>query len=249
MPSRLLFCLATLVVVTSLAVLSLARYAWLKANYTPPTTAPPRSDLVICIDPGHPTLYSSGKRLLNGVTELDINWAIANQLSVLLQKEYHLKTVITRRYKNELMSNRQRAIISNQANAALFIRLHCDSGPNNGFTIYFPDRQSEDSDLGITGPSPAVISASRDAAFVLHDGMKEVLKDDLKDRGIRGESRTKVGRKYGALTASILSASPTLTVEMVFLNNKSDATFIKSSKGKDVMTRALAEGINDYISP
>jgi len=36
---------------------------------------------------------------------------------------------------------------------------------------------------------------------------------------------------------------PTVLVEMVFLNNKKDAQFIKSKQGQNLMVKALGEGV------
>ena len=77
--------------------------------------------------------------------------------------------------------------------------------------------------------------------------MLSILRGHLKDRGVKGESRTKVGRMQGALTGSILSKAPVVTVEMVFLNNRHDANFIKTEAGQSRMARALANGVIDYL--
>lgn len=200
---------------------------------------------VVCIDPGHPTHYSSGRRILNGTTELNINWEVSQKLSVLLKNTYHITVVETRGVKDQIMSNRERANIANKVHATLFIRLHCDAGPNHGFTLYYPDRQGEDQ--GVKGPSKGIIKSSKRAADIIHNGMADILGGKLKDRGVKGESKTKVGHKYGVLTASVHSQAPSVTIEMVFLNNRKDADFIKSEEGQDEMTQALAEGIVRYL--
>ena len=143
------------------------------------------------------------------------------------------------------MNNPERAGVANEAGAVLMIRLHCDAGPNNGFTVYYPNRQGES--LGVIGPAQDVIEESRSAALLVHSGMSEILHDVLKDRGVMGESRTKVGRMQGALTGSVFSEVPVVTVEMVFLTNRSDAEFIKDEGGQDLMAHALANGIMAYV--
>ncbi len=205
----------------------------------------PRTRYVVCIDPGHPTSYSPGRRVLNGVTELEINWEVALKLESLFADVPWIRTVRTRHDRDTLMNNAERAEVSNQSGASLFLRLHCDAGPNHGFTLYFPDRKG--SDLGFTGPSDEVLLESRGAAYKMHAGMLALLRGYLKDRGVKGESRTKVGKMQGALTGSILSKAPVVTVEMVFLNNAYDASFIKSAAGQDRMARALAKGVIDYL--
>jgi N-acetylmuramoyl-L-alanine amidase len=172
---------------------------------------------------------------------VDINWQIAFKLQNLLQKEYGIKALKTRELRDRVMSNEQRAEFANKSMAPLVIRLHCDTGKSSGFTVYYPDRQGAHD--GKTGPDPKIISSSRSVSRALHAEIARELKGCLRDRGIKGESRTYIGSRQGALTASIFSRIPAVTVEMCFLSSRHDALFIKSPEGQQKMTRALAEGI------
>ena len=66
---------------------------------------------------------------------------------------------------------------------------------------------------------------------------------------MRGDSKTQVGSNQGALTFSIFSKIPTITIEMAVLTNKHDAAFIKSDAGQEKMAQALAAGILLYQTP
>jgi N-acetylmuramoyl-L-alanine amidase len=79
--------------------------------------------------------------------------------------------------------------------------------------------------------------------------MAQVLAGVLKDGGVRGDSKTFVGSKQGALTGSIFSQVPAVLVEMVVLSNKEDAEFIKTEDGQMKMAKAIAEGIKLYLKP
>ncbi len=145
-----------------------------------------------------------------------------------------------------LVKNKDRARIANEANAALMVRLHCDASPDSGFAIYYPDRQgTKDS---VTGPSETVMQQSLQAAEAIHAEMAKALQDVLKDGGVRGDSQTLVGSRQGALTGSIFSQVPVVTIEMVVLSNKSDAEFIKSEDGQQKMARALAAGVARFLN-
>jgi N-acetylmuramoyl-L-alanine amidase len=181
----------------------------------------------------------------NGVREIDVNWKMAVKLESLLKTYPEIKVYKTRQVKDQVMKNEKRAKISNNLGTMLMIRLHCDTGKSNGFTIYYPNRQGKHD--GKIGPEPYVIDASRDAAAAVHKGMHTVLKGSLTDRGIKGETKTYIGGKQGALTGSIFSEVPVVTVEMVFLSSKSDAKFIKSKEGQEKMAKALAAGILNYL--
>ncbi|MBI3038771.1 N-acetylmuramoyl-L-alanine amidase [bacterium] len=196
---------------------------------------------VIVIDPGHPSEVNSGRAIQNGTTELEMNWEVAERLVKILESNSHLRVLKTREVRDSFMSNKDRSATANKASATIFLRLHCDTGSGSGFTIYYPDRQGKKN--GKTGPSQEIIKQSGEAAHFIHRGMCEKLGNCLKDNGIKGDSATFVGGKQGALTGSIFSEVPAVTVEMVFLSNKSDAEFIKCEKGKQSLAQALAQGV------
>lgn len=201
-------------------------------------------ETVICIDPGHPSDVSSGAELQNGTTEVHIVWMVGLKLQKLLKTE-GFKVVMTKSKEDELVKNKDRARIANEAKAALLVRLHCDSSPDSGFAIYYPDRQGTKD--GITGPAEMVMQKSQQAAEAIHAEMTQALQEVLKDGGVRGDSKTLVGSKQGALTGSIFSQVPVVTIEMVVLSNKSDAEFIKVEDGQLKMARAIATGVKKFI--
>jgi len=247
---------ALTILICLLGAVLLAGPAWAQAGKPPATPQPgaggaalkpaaPAQAVVICLDPGHPSEVNSGRTVVHGVTELDMNWQVSEKLAALLAQTPGVKVVKTRQVKDQLSTNRERAEVANRAGAALLLRLHCDYGKGSGFTLYYPDQQGKKQ--GFVGPSPQVIAASRRAAQALHPGMAQSLAGLLKDNGIRGDSSTAIGRKQGALTGSIFSQAPVVTVEMVFLSHKADADFIKSPQGQDRMARALAQGVMLYL--
>jgi N-acetylmuramoyl-L-alanine amidase len=207
----------------------------------------PRWDVqpaIICIDPGHPSEVNDGKTIQNGTSEVHIAWVTALKLQKLLEAKGY-QVILTKAEENQLVRNKERALIANRANAALTIRLHCDAFAGRGFAVYYPDRQGTKE--GKTGPSKDVMERSLNAATAIHAGMTRVLEGLLTDRGIMGDSKTLIGSKQGALTGSIFSEVPIVTVEMVVLSDKRDAEFIKSEEGQQQMARAIAEGIAKFV--
>lgn len=195
---------------------------------------------VVVIDPGHPSETAAGDVLLNGAREVEIAWSTSLRLRDALQRA-GIRVVMTKSAVRELVTNRRRAEIANEAGAALLVRLHTDAGQGRGFTLYHPDRQGQVN--GVTGPSQAVITESARAARVLHDSMAPRLRGSLRDGGILGDSRTLIGSRQGALTGSIYSTVPAVTIEMVFLTNADDARFIQSPAGQQAMADAIARGV------
>ncbi|HEX8143687.1 MAG TPA: N-acetylmuramoyl-L-alanine amidase [Pyrinomonadaceae bacterium] len=201
---------------------------------------------VICIDPGHPSEVNDGKTIQNGTSEVHIVWVVALKLKKLLEAKGY-RVVMTKSREDQLVLNKERALIANRADAALMIRLHCDTGEGGGFTLYHPDGQGTKDDT--VGPSAEVIEASGRAARAIHAGMAPLLRGFLKDNGVLGDSKTYVGARQGALTGSIYSQVPVVTIEMVFLSNESDAEFIKSQEGQEKMARAIANGAARFVKP
>jgi N-acetylmuramoyl-L-alanine amidase len=210
--------------------------------------SPAVANAVVCIDPGHPSEVASGRNVQHGTNETHVAWAVALKLRRLLEERGYA-VVMTKSSEDELVRNKDRAGVANRARAALMVRLHCDASVGRGFAVYYPDRQGRTKD-GATGPSPQVVEGSRRAAESLHAGMSEVLKGLLGDNGVHTDYETKVGREQGgALTGSIFSEVPVVTVEMVVLSDKDDAEFIKREEGQQKMAEAIAEGVSRFVRP
>lgn len=205
----------------------------------------PLSGVTICVDPGHTSETSEGTASRDGrLTERHVNWIVGKRLEQLLILQ-GAKVVVTKSRENEVVTNRRRAKMANAAGARLFLRLHCDAGNQSGLATYYPDRQGKR--FGVTGPSPAIIAASRAAARAFHPAVIRALGGALRDDGIKGDSATHVGGQQGALTGSIFSRVPALTVEMVVLTNSHDYAFIRKAPGQDQMARALLAGVEAFV--
>lgn len=195
---------------------------------------------LVCIDPGHPSETSDGANE-HGLSENKLNWQVALRLRRRLNA-LHIPSVMTKTSINQRVTNRRRAEIANAADAAICVRLHCDTGSGRGFTWYYPDRAGRKGD--VVGPPLEVQRASRQAAYVLNEAMKPVLRGYLATNPIKTDAATGVGsRQGGVLTGSIYARVPIVLIEMCFLNQKSDARFIASPAGQEKMAQALAAGI------
>ncbi len=207
---------------------------------------PVANSVVVCIDPGHPSEVNSGLTVQNGTTETHIDWVVAQKLRKILAAQ-GLRVVLTKSAEKQLVKNKERALIANRAGAAMMVRLHCDSSPDQGYAVYYPDRQGTKE--GKTGPSKEITARSHAAAMIVDRAMGRALNDLLKNGGVRGDSQTFVGGKQGALTGSIFSEVPVLTIEMVVLSHKADAALIQTEAGQNRMAQAIADGILQFVAP
>jgi N-acetylmuramoyl-L-alanine amidase len=203
---------------------------------------------IVCIDPGHPSEVASGQNLQNGTNETHVDWAVASMLRDILESKGY-EVVLTKSSEDELVKNKDRALVANRARAALMIRLHCDASAERGYAVYYPDRQGRAKD-GTTGPARSVIDESRRAAEAVHAGLAEGLAGALNDNGVRTDYQTKIGREQGgALTGSIFSEVPVVTIEMVVLSDGTDAEFIKRDEGQRRMAESIADGVARFVGP
>ncbi len=248
----------TLTLLAALALPSLAGAAaldGLPGAGEPPAFETPQADrarALVCVDPGHPNTFNTATAMVNGTNENRINWQVGQRLERVL-KELGYDVVMTRDAELHSVENKDRARLCN-IGAALAVHLHCESTPGTGFALYYPDRQGvydykDDPENGFRGPAAGVIAESRSLAALLGNAMEPALAGSLRRQGVYGDSRTAVGSRQGALTYSIFSRIPTVTVEMAVLTNKKDAEFIKSAAGQEKMARAIAEGIRLYRAP
>jgi N-acetylmuramoyl-L-alanine amidase len=174
-----------------------------------------------------------------------VNWAVALRLRALLE-EAGYRVVLTKLAEDELVTNRHRAEIGTLHDADIMIRLHCDAGEHRGTATFYPDRQGRR--WGVSGPSPEVISRSEALARVFHPAVIRALGPGWPDLGIKGDSKTFVGSQQGALTGSIFSTIPVVTVEMAVITQPDDEAFIASPRGQARMARALFSGVEAYFS-
>ncbi len=238
-----LFALRCFFAVSISFLLSLFLIIALRAYYGQVHTAvrhSPFAGVIVCLDPGHPTEFNSGMHHVNGLREVDMNWQVALKVRKELERK-GIRVVLTKDRSEQLVSNPRRSIIANQAKASLMVRLHCDAGPGKGYTVYYPNKMGYDGKK--YGPVKKVRAASRIAAYRIRSGMNHHLSGKLNDRGVRGESTTRVGEWKGALRGSVYVDVPVVTIEMVFLNNASDAEFIRTDSGQNLMAKAVADGI------
>jgi len=190
----------------------------------------------ICIDPGHPSEVGSGTKGKK-LTELSLAWQLAKRLEKKLL-EVGYKVVLTKKSEKEFVTNKARALIANQAGAALSVRLHADAGTGTGFAVYYPDRQGKVD--GVTGPAIPLLRKIRPMASTFHRIFASTLRGELKDNGLKPDKATAVGAKHGALKGSIHSTVPVVLVEMCVLQNPKDEAWISQPANQDKMAEALA---------
>lgn len=197
----------------------------------------------ICIDPGHPSENGNGSRGKK-LTEVQAAWSVAQRLKTLLETDGY-RVVMTKSSENEVVTNRRRAEIANEAKADLMVRLHCDAASSSGISVYYPSRKGKVGDA--TGPDDDVLKNSRERAKKFYPALIEGLDGKHPGRGLMTDLQTAIGARQGALTGSIYSQVPVLLVEMAVLTNSKDEAFLTSKKGHELLCQALLKGVQAAV--
>jgi N-acetylmuramoyl-L-alanine amidase len=184
-----------------------------------------KKNYTIVIDPGHggPDPGSSGK---NGTLEKDVVLQVALKLGPILEKK-GFKVIYTRKtdkiewsgQKEELL---QRAAISNNAKADLFVSIHTNASELTnikGVETYYNRLSSK---------------GKRAASLVQNEVVKQI---NLKNRGIRSENYS-VLRNVNA---------PSILVELAYISTPAEEAILKNPQSQLRFAQGIANGVVKYF--
>ena len=206
----------------------------------------------------------------NGYIEKDIALKVTLLVGKYLEDTKDLKVIYTRK-KDVYPALWERGDIANNANADLFVSIHCDS--------YAPRPAAYGAGtfvLGLRGNSKNLEIAKRENAFILkeenfRDKYKgfdpnsaesiiglSLLQEENLDKSlelaslIQNNFTLKLKRKdrkvkqdnFQVLRETIM---PSVLVELGFLTNKKEGKYLNSKKGQTQMAKAIADAIKNYI--
>jgi len=176
-----------------------------------------------------PKVADGAQGVVTRVPESQVNLEIALKLQKALEAR-GVTVKMVRTTQNVNISNSERAAIANDANAALFIRLHCDGIGNSsthGFSTLVPASNRW------TGP---IVAQSRKAAGYVHRAA--IAASGASDRGI-------VSR--GDLSGFNWSKVPTILPEMGFLSNPAEDRKLNTPAYQEQLASGMADGIVQYL--
>lgn len=204
---------------------------------------------VIVLDPGHSSVVSgstepigpgsgemkaadsSGTRgVSTGITEYELNFTIATKLrDELVERGYTV--ILTREDNSTQISCSERAIIANNNNADVFLRIHADGSESS----------SSSGAMGICiTPSNPYISGMYSESRVLSDAIlnEYVAATGMSSRGV-WETDTMTGNNW--------SQVPTTLLEMGFMTNPSEDQLMADPAFQEKMVDGIANGIDKYL--
>lgn len=219
---------------------------------TPPVITPenkPLAGRVICVDPGHqsvmkkqnvpvapgeevmmPDFAIGTKGVSTGVFEYTVVLEVSQKLRDSLE-ELGAEVVMTREATDTLIGSIERAQIANDAQADIFIRIHCDGSDipeAKGISVLYPgDKYITDKDML---DKSLALSKS-----VLNSVIKET---QAKDRGL-SERNDLVGFNYCKV--------PCTLIEMGFMTNPDEDKLLNSDSYQDKLVKGIVAGISNYL--
>lgn len=210
----------------------------------------------IVVDPGHGG-HDSGARG-NGYNEKDIALQVATRLANNLRQDYN---VIMTRDSDFFVPLDTRAKIGNDANADFFISIHLNSGSSssaNGTEVFYFSKKDQGSYVAQVAKFENKVDGSYGdvpfSDFILNDIFyrknqktsqaiaESVLNNLINTTGLR--RRGVFGANFAVLRGS---NSPSILVELGFMNNYSDLSQYLTPDGQERAANAIGSAIRSYF--
>ena len=210
----------------------------------------------IVVDPGHGGRDSGARG--NGYNEKDIALQVATRLANNLRRDYN---VIMTRDSDFFVPLDTRAKIGNDANADFFISIHLNSGSSssaNGTEVFYFSKKDEgsyaarvaqienrvDSSYGDTPFSDLVV---KDIFYRTNQKKSQAIATTVLDNLINTIGLRRRG-VFGANFAVLRgSNSPSILVELGFMNNYGDLSQYLTPEGQERAAQAIANAIRQYF--
>ena len=210
----------------------------------------------IVVDPGHGGRDSGARG--NGYNEKDIALQVATRLANNLRQDYN---VIMTRDSDFFVPLDTRAKIGNDANADFFISIHLNSGSSssaNGTEVFYFSKKDQGSYAAQVAKFENKVDGSYGdvpfSDFILNDIFyrknqktsqaiaESVLNNLINTTGLR--RRGVFGANFAVLRGS---NSPSILVELGFMNNYSDLSPYLTPDGQERAANAIGSAIRSYF--
>jgi N-acetylmuramoyl-L-alanine amidase len=229
------------------------------------TKVPPKDQFVVVLDAGHGG-HDPGN-LGNGYLEKDIALAIVLKAGEELAKDPSIKVVYTRD-DDTFVDLFVRGRIANEANADLFVSVHCDSHNSdaNGAGTFVLGLHANRQNFEVAKKENSVIYleddyATRYAEYDINSPesiigltimQEEFLEQSihlgkkLQDNFTNGLNRKDRKVKQAGFIVLHQTFMPSVLIETGFLTNKSEGSYLNSKKGQQEMGKAIADAVLSY---
>jgi len=220
---------------------------------------------VVVLDAGHGG-HDPGN-LGNGYKEKDIALNIVLEIGKELEKDPNIKVVYTRK-KDVFVDLFVRGKIANEANADLFVSIHCNShnSPAHGTETFVLGIHRNQTNFDVAKKENSVILLESDyeknyggfdpnspeAVISILLGQEEyldqsiMLASKIQDNFTNELNRKNRGVKQAGFIVLHQTVMPSVLIETGFLTYKSEGAYLNSNKGQKDMATSIKEAILDY---
>lgn len=224
-----------------------------------------KQDFVIVIDAGH-----GGKDVgARGVVEneKDITLNVALKFGRLIEKNHKDVKVIYTRNSDYFLELWERAAIANRDHANLFVSIHCNSAGNKsayGSETYVMGMRRMQENIEVSQRENNVIlledNQERYQKFNPDDPEAviafEIMHSAYQEQSIRfaqlvenefvSNGRSSRGVKQNIFHVLRENASPSVLIELGFVSNSDEGTFLASERGKEQMAQSIFKAFEKY---
>lgn len=180
---------------------------------------------LVCIDPGH------GPGTVNGspdgtYKERECAWDMGQRITALLEAAG--VSVIITRTEDTKPSLTQRAMVSNNMGADLFVSLHSNATGGSGWS----------------NPSGLLIYTSQAEEIAERNKAARAILAKMEEAGVNLFGGGLAHNGYTVLTAT---TAPAVLIEYGFHTNQGDVALLKDTAYRDKLAKATVWGILDYL--
>ncbi|WP_066218442.1 N-acetylmuramoyl-L-alanine amidase family protein [Formosa haliotis] len=227
---------------------------------------PNTNKFVVVLDAGHGG-HDPGKPTKYGFTEKDVALKIVLKIGAALEKNPDIKVIYTRK-TDVFVTLRGRAKIANQADADLFVSVHCNAHHSqaSGTETYVVGVANTKRNFDVAKEENEVILLEDD--YEKHyDGFNPnapesligltLMQEDYIDHSIllagmiehnfaNNLKRKSRGVKQASLWVMHNTYMPSVLIETGFITNKEEGHYLNSSKGQAEISQAIEDAILEY---
>ncbi|MEZ4803161.1 MAG: N-acetylmuramoyl-L-alanine amidase [Gelidibacter sp.] len=225
-----------------------------------------KDKFIVVLDAGHGG-KDPGKNSKYGYKEKDIALKIALAVGKNLEKNGEFKVVYTRK-TDVFVELKDRAKIANDANADLFVSIHCNAHHTeaSGTETYVLDLKNTNKNFEVAKAENEVIFLEEDyekhyEGFDPHSPVSSIgislmqeeytensilLASYIEKKFVSKTNRKSRGVKQASLWVIHQTAMPSVLIETGFVTNKEEGAYLNSSKGQEEVSDVIYEAIHDY---
>lgn len=231
---------------------------------------PPADQFIVVLDPGHggtdPGNLGTGRLK---TTEKHVSLDVALKVGEYIKENYSNVKVVYTRKGDTYPSLKERCDIANNANADLFISIHCNANDNkaaSGAETFVMGLHKTEESLKAAMKENASIFLEKDHeknyggfdpnnpdTYIILSMRENLYLDQSINlaKKVQDQFRTRVGRKdRGVKQAGFWVISytnmPSVLVELGFLTNSEEEDFLNSEEGKTYLASAIYRAFKDY---